>query len=73
MNKVALTVGGLAIGGGLLLAMRGKAGGAEEPEETPGEYCCPYCTSCFTTYEELVAHVQTVHPGERIPLPIEWE
>ncbi len=39
----------------------------------PKEYICPYCGVPFATYEELVAHVTTEHPGERIPLPIEWE
>lgn len=39
----------------------------------PEGYVCPYCGATFATYEELVAHVQTEHPGERIPLPIEWE
>ncbi len=39
----------------------------------PEGYPCPYCGDPFATYEELVAHVQTEHPGERIPLPIEWE
>lgn len=39
----------------------------------PLEYCCPYCPWCFATYEELVDHVRDVHPGERIPLPIEWD
>jgi len=38
-----------------------------------GEYCCPYCSLCFATYEELVAHVREVHPGERIPIPIDWD
>lgn len=39
----------------------------------PREYCCPYCGQCFATYEELVQHVQTAHPDERIPIPIEWD
>jgi len=39
----------------------------------PLEYCCPYCLVCFATYQELVDHVKTAHPGERIPLPIEWD
>lgn len=38
----------------------------------PGDYVCPYCPATFSTYEELVAHVQTVHPGERIPIDIDW-
>ncbi|GAI92383.1 unnamed protein product [marine sediment metagenome] len=43
------------------------------PSPPPGEYCCPYCAECFDTYEELVDHIKTEHPGERIPLPIEWD
>ena len=43
------------------------------PPTPPEGYACPYCPDTFATYEELVAHVQSVHPGERIPLPIEWE
>ena len=39
----------------------------------PEEYICPYCGQSFATYEDLVAHIQSEHPGERIPLPIEWE
>lgn len=39
----------------------------------PTEYCCLYCGQCFATYEELVAHIQAEHPGERIPLPIEFD
>ena len=40
----------------------------------PLPYCCPYGDNeCFATYEELVAHVQTIHPGERIPIDIFWE
>ncbi len=39
----------------------------------PTEYCCPYCDQCFATYGELVDHVKTVHPGERIPIPIDWD
>jgi len=39
----------------------------------PLEWCCPYCSECFATYEELVEHVRTAHPGERIPLPIDWD
>ena len=46
---------------------------AAPPAPPPGVYDCPYCEATFDTYEVLVDHVQTVHPGERIPLPIEWE
>jgi presenilin-like A22 family membrane protease len=44
-------------------------------QATPGPslpYCCPYCGQCFATYDELVAHVQAQHPGERIPIKIAW-
>lgn len=35
-------------------------------------YCCPYCGACFPTFNQLVEHVQTAHPGERIPIQIIW-
>lgn len=67
--KTGIVVGGLGLltfGGILYFASRA---GAAPPEG----YCCPYCSECFATYEELVDHVKTEHPGERIPLPIEWD
>lgn len=39
----------------------------------PKLYSCPYCQDTFPTYEDLVDHVQSVHPGERIPIDIIWE
>jgi hypothetical protein len=37
------------------------------------EYCCPYGDSlCFATLVELQNHVITMHPGERIPIIINW-
>lgn len=30
-------------------------------------YPCPYCPAPFDTYEDLVAHIKTEHPGERRP------
>ena len=70
-NKGMIALGSLAIGGVLVLALTRKAAAAPPS----GDWCCPYDAShgCFATYEELVAHVQSVHPGERIPLPIDWE
>jgi len=44
-----------------------------EEKPPPGEYECAYCGQKFATYDELASHIQSVHPGERIPLPIEWE
>lgn len=55
---------------GVILATR-KAEAAPPPP--PGGYVCPYCGDSFSTYAELVAHVQSVHPGERIPLEITWQ
>lgn len=60
---------GLGLGLAAALAIAASAWAAPPPEG----YACPYCEQTFATYEELVAHVQTEHPGERIPLPIEWE
>jgi len=39
----------------------------------PEGYCCPYCGVCFDTLEELQEHVRVEHPGERIPIIIDWE
>lgn len=38
----------------------------------PEGYTCPYCGAPFATYEEMVAHIQSEHPGERIPIDIIW-
>ncbi len=71
VNKGVIVLGAVVVGGVLVFALTRKA------KAGPEEWCCPYCAPvsplCFGTYEELVVHVQTVHPGERIPLPIEWE
>ncbi|MBA7507348.1 hypothetical protein ES706_06067 [subsurface metagenome] len=64
-----IIVGGLGLG---LAAAVGIAALALAAPPAEG-YACPYCPATCATYEELVAHVQTEHPGERIPLPIEWE
>lgn len=65
-QKTGIVVGlGLLTLGGILYFTR-------RAEAAP-RYCCPYCAECFDTYEELVNHVKTEHPGERIPLPIEWD
>jgi hypothetical protein len=66
MKKGAAVGLGLATLGIILLV--GKAKAAPPPEG----YKCPYCSQTFDTYEELVAHVQSNHPEQRIPLEIEW-
>jgi len=58
---------------GLGIVALAAMAGAAPPVPPPEGYVCPYCEQSFDTYEELVAHVQSEHPGERIPLPIEWE
>ena len=66
MDKKIVVLAALAVGG-IILMSRGKTGHAQ------GDYECPYGDGLtFANYDELVAHVQSVHPGERIPLPIEW-
>ncbi len=69
MKKETAIALGVAAIAGILLVTRARA--APPPEG----YCCPYNTAhgCFDTYDELVAHIQTVHPGERIPIDIEWD
>jgi len=68
-KNVAIIVGVTAGVGGLALFLLSRKAGAAPPEG----YVCPYCGATFATYEELAAHVQSEHPGARIPLPIEWE
>ncbi len=38
----------------------------------PPEYCCPYCAECFPSLAALQEHIQTEHPGDRIPVDIIW-
>lgn len=69
MEKKTVAIGlgaAAAIGALIYFATRARAA-------PPEGYPCPYCPATFATYEELVEHVTTEHPGERIPLPIEWE
>jgi hypothetical protein len=68
-NKIAplIILGSLAVGGMLIFALSQKAKAVP-----PGQWTCPYCQATFSSYEDLVAHVQSIHPGERIPLPIDW-
>ncbi|MBA7628107.1 hypothetical protein ES703_35577 [subsurface metagenome] len=64
----------LVIVGGLGLGLVAAVGVFALAQAAPPErYVCPYCGATFATYEELAAHVQSEHPGERIPLPVEWE
>jgi len=66
-----LLIGGAAAAAAaaLYFATRAKAA----PPPPPEGYVCPYCGATFATYEELVAHVQQYHPGERIPIEITWQ
>jgi hypothetical protein len=54
-----------------------------------GKYICPYSAGCtasapelctttpdgesFATLAELQVHVQSAHPGKRIPIEITWD
>ena len=71
VNKGVIVLGSLAIGGVLVFALTRKG----EAAPPPGGWFCPYneAHGFFDTYDELVQHIQSVHPSERIPLPIEWE
>jgi len=55
---VAIVGAGLALGVGGLLAYALTARAA------PPVYTCPYCGAPFDTYEELLAHIESEHPGE---------
>lgn len=68
----AIIVAGIGLGLAAALGFAAIAWAAP-PVPPPEGYACPYCPQSFSTYEELVSHVTTEHPGERIPLPIEWE
>lgn len=66
VNKGVIVLGAVAVAGVLVFALTRKAKAAPLPGK------CPYCGLTFSTYDELVAHVQSVHPGQRIPIEIEW-
>jgi len=63
---IIFAAGGLGLGLWAFLSRKAKA-------VPPGVYTCPHCGLTFSTYDELVAHVQNTHPGERIPIDIHWE
>lgn len=65
-QKVGVGLGIFGLITAIVAATRAKAA-------PPGKYCCPYCSECFDTYEELVDHVKSEHPGERIPIEITWD
>lgn len=46
---------------------------AAPPVPPPEGYVCPYCGTPFDIYEDLVAHIQSEHPGERVPIQITWQ
>ena len=58
----------LGLGLAAVLGIAATAWAAPPPEG----YVCPYCGAPFDTYDELVAHVQSEHPGERIPIHLVW-
>jgi len=54
----------------IVAAIMGMMAGMMPQPQLP--YSCPYCSERFATYEELVEHVVSGHPGERIPIEIVW-
>jgi len=72
ISPAVVIMGGLGLGVAAAVGIAALAMAAP-PTPPPEGYVCSYCGAAFDTYEDLVAHVQTEHPGERIPLPIEWE
>ncbi|GAI62154.1 unnamed protein product [marine sediment metagenome] len=68
ISPAVVIAGGLGLGLVATLAIFALAAAAP-----PEGYPCPYCPATFDTYEELVAHVQSEHPGERIPIHIIWQ
>lgn len=63
-KKIAI---GLGVAGGIsaLIYFASKAKAAP-----PLVYICPYCGAAFDTYEELLAHIESEHPGEPPPPPV---
>ncbi len=61
-----------AIVGGILaviavVALKGVAGAAT------ATYTCPYGDGLtFTSLAKLQEHVQTEHPGEKVPVSLKW-
>ncbi len=66
-------VGGIVAGVAGAAAVGIYAFARAAPPPPPEGYPCPYCPESFDTYEELVAHIQEKHPGERIPIHIIWQ
>jgi len=46
-------------------ALEPEKGAPPEPPELKA--CCPYCTRCFATTEELLAHIESEHAEKTIP------
>jgi uncharacterized Zn-finger protein len=63
----------IGIGAGIGIASAVALYAIARAAAPPKPYACPYCPDTFSTYEDLVDHVQSVHPGERIPIDIIWE
>lgn len=67
-SKAPLVIGA-AIAAGAIVFIVSRARAAPP---TPEEYVCPYCGLTLPTYDALVEHVQEEHPGERLPIEIDW-
>jgi uncharacterized Ntn-hydrolase superfamily protein len=63
-NKAILGFAAVAAVAAILLTHKGAVAAQE--------YICPYCGEEFLTLLALQQHVVAQHPGERIPISIQW-
>lgn len=64
--RAVLLVGGALTGTALAIYLATKAK-AVLPPEGPPVYLCPHCGAQFSSYSELLAHIEAEHPGETAP------
>jgi len=57
----------LLIGGAVLLAVL-----MSKQAIAAGQFVCPVDGLVFPTQADLIIHMQTEHPGVRIPIKISW-
>jgi hypothetical protein len=62
-GKVAVLLIGGAVLAAVLVAQKGIAA---------GQFICPVDGLTFSTQAELIIHMQTEHPGVRVPITVKW-
>ncbi len=61
----------IVVGAGLALTLTLLL---KKPAQAAVEYICPYGDKIeFKTLAELQSHVGSSHPGERMPISIQWQ